>query len=242
MRSALRLRAVGLRVALLITCLLLGACAGPASPRWQVEAAGASQRFVEAWLIGDRRVEQVEFERARNRLTSTARPDLVARIELLRCAARLAALVIEPCGGFNALAGALAPGPETAYADYLAGRLSPQASARIARLPEPQRAIAALTPESASLRAGAALADIDDPLSRLVAAGVLLRTGRATDEVVSIAVETASTQGWRRPLLAWLLLQQRRAEAIGDTSLASAARRRIELLAPAPDHGAGEAR
>ena len=47
--------------------------------------------------------------------------DLLARLELLRCATRVAALVFEPCAGFEALAADAAPA-EQAYARYLAGQ------------------------------------------------------------------------------------------------------------------------
>ncbi len=218
------------------TTLLLAACAATEPPpRWQVDAANASERFVEAWLGGDRRVEQVEFDRARERVARTGRADLVARIELLRCAARIATLMIESCTGYNLLKDALATGAESAYADYLAGMLSPTESARIALLPAAQRAVAALAiapgaTENAST--DVALASIEDPLSQLVAAGVLLRTGRATDGVIAQAVNSASQQGWRRALLAWLTLQKQRAEAAGDAPEAQRAQRRIELIAP----------
>ena len=219
------------------SCMLLwiSACAGPTPPRWQVEAASASERFVEAWLVGDQRVEQIEFDRARERVTRTGRPDLVARIELLRCAARIAALVIEPCVGFDALEEVLAVGPETAYADYLSGRLPYTASGRIALLPAAQQGIAALPPAfgtAETAQAEAALAAIDDPLSQLVAAGVLMRTARTADAMVARAIETASRQGWRRALLAWLTLQKQRAAAIGDQVSAAHAQRRIDLIAP----------
>jgi len=47
---------------------------------------------------------------------------------------------------------------------------------------------------------------------------------------MELATETASTQGWRRPLLAWLLLQAQRAEQAGDTQAASKLRRRIAVV------------
>ena len=52
-----------------------------------------------------------------------------------------------------------------------------------------------------------ALARIDDPQSRLIAAGVLFRQGRADPGVIALAIDTASAQGWRRALLAWLQVQ-----------------------------------
>jgi hypothetical protein len=48
--------------------------------------------------------------------------------------------------------------------------------------------------------------------------------------VMAAAVETASAQGWRRPLLAWLTLQVQRAEASGDVEAAATLRRRITLV------------
>ncbi|MDP3204913.1 MAG: hypothetical protein Q8M80_12675, partial [Hydrogenophaga sp.] len=69
-------------------------------------------------------------------------------------------------------------------------------------------------------------------LSQLVAAGVLFRSGRATPGVIAQAVDTASARGWRRPLLAWLQVQQERAKAAGDANAAAAVQRRIDLVAP----------
>jgi hypothetical protein len=59
---------------------------------------------------------------------------------------------------------------------------------------------------------------------------VLFETGRASPEVLQIAVETASGQGWRRPLLAWLGAQARRAELAGAQEEAARLRRRIALV------------
>jgi hypothetical protein len=75
-----------------------------------------------------------------------------------------------------------------------------------------------------------ALAAIGDPFSRLVAAGVLLRRGRATAGVIMRAVDTAAEQGWRRPLLAWLQVQQQRARALGANEEAARLQRRIDLV------------
>ncbi len=64
-----------------------------------------------------------------------------------------------------------------------------------------------------------------------MAAGVLFRRAAIAPEGIAVAVETASAQGWRRPLLAWLGVQHNRAEAAGDRQAAEAIRRRIQLVA-----------
>lgn len=204
--------------ALLASALLLGACAGgPKPPDWQVEAKGSMERSVNAYLAGDSRVEAAELARARSQLSRTGRADLLATAELLHCAARVASLVFEPCTGFDPLR-ADATQAQIAYADYLQGRL---AAENIALLPPAQRAAAG--------GAATSLKTITDPLSQLVAAGVLLQTRHASPLVISQAVDTASAQGWRRPLLAWLGVQARRAEESGDMQEADRVRRRMAI-------------
>jgi hypothetical protein len=69
-----------------------------------------------------------------------------------------------------------------------------------------------------------------EPLSRLVALGVRFRNANIAPQEVAAAVDIASAQGWRRPLLAWLNVQLRRAEQAGDSETAARLKRRIELV------------
>jgi hypothetical protein len=70
----------------------------------------------------------------------------------------------------------------------------------------------------------------EEPLARLVRAGVAFRAGRIVPAEIAAAIETASAQGWRRPLLAWLEVEARRAEAAGEREAAARLRRRIALV------------
>lgn len=175
------------------------------------------ERSVAAYMEGNSRVEAAELARARSQLSRTGRPDLLATAELLHCASRVASLVFEPCAGFEPLR-ADATASQRAYADYLRGQLQAQS---IPLLPEAQRAAAAGDAN--------ALKGITEPLSQLVAAGVLLQTGKTSPPVIAQAIDTASSQGWRRPLLAWLGLQAQRAEQGGDAEEAARLHRRIAI-------------
>jgi hypothetical protein len=210
------------RAILILACAvaLAGCASKPPTSDWQMNAHSSLERYMSSALTGNARVEAAEFERARTELASTGQPGLVARAELIRCAIRVASLGLEPCEGFERLRSD-APPAERAYADYLAGRILPP---DIPLLPEPHRAAAALSGDAASLKA------IGDPLARLIAAGVLFRTGRASPEVLTIASDTASRQGWRRPLLAWLGVQAARAERAGAVEEAQRLRRRMDLV------------
>lgn len=73
-------------------------------------------------------------------------------------------------------------------------------------------------------------AGADDPLSRLVAAALQVKAGRATPATLEQGAEIASAQGWRRPLLAWLGVLEKRARDAGDAAAAARIRRRIDLI------------
>lgn len=213
----------GWRAGALALCLWAAGCSSqPPVPDWKRNASAAADKAVAASLSGDGRIAQLEWDRARQQTARTGQITLLARLELLHCAAQVASLNLVPCAGFDALRADAAPA-ERAYADYLAGRATAQT---VPLLPPAQQSTALVPAEQAAQ----ALAAITDPLSRLVAAGVLLHTGRAHPDVIALATDTASAQGWRRPLMAWLLLQAQRADAAGDTEEAARLRRRIHLV------------
>ncbi len=212
--------------------LVQGCANGPSVPVWQTDAHTAQQLAFTAELEGNSRVAQVEWRRARDAVASTARPEAVARMELSRCAVRQAALELQPCVAFQALAVDAAPA-EQAYQRYLDGQHS---EADVALLPLAHRPVAqALIQQGGQQAVGGwteSLPPATEPLSRLIAASVLVRTGRAEAAVLQQAVDTASAQGWRRPLLAWLTLQAKTARQAGDLAQADRIERRRDLLLP----------
>ena len=78
------------------------------------------------------------------------------------------------------------------------------------------------------------LVAIEEPLSRLVAAGVWLRRQDMASSghtgVIALAIDTASQQGWRRPLAAWLTRQIRVAQAAGDPATVQRAHARLAIV------------
>ncbi|MDL2357525.1 MAG: hypothetical protein QFF03_19905 [Pseudomonadota bacterium] len=202
--------------ACLIVVLLAGCAAKPVEPAWRANAAGALDSFTDAYLKGDSAIAATEFARARAEMSSTGRFDLVAHAELVRCAVYTASLVVGQCGGFAALAPD-ASAAERAYAAYLAGQWQ---GLDTALLPPQHQPIA---------RGTGGLAAVADPLARLVAAGAMLQAGRIAPPDIALATDTASAQGWRRPLLMWLGAAEQRAVALGDSAELARIRRRIAI-------------
>ncbi|MEW6371837.1 MAG: hypothetical protein AB1584_12945 [Pseudomonadota bacterium] len=204
----------------IVCALLLAACASqPAPPVWQADAKDALDGFTDDYLRGNTAAANVEFARARRETASTGRADLVAQVELVRCATLAASLEFDDCPGFAALAPD-ATARQRAYAAYLAGRWE---GLDLAALPEQHRPVVTT----------GTLAGLADPLAKLVAAGALLKAGRITPGDIEAATDTASGQGWRRPLLMWLGVSLQRARAAGDSAAAARIERRIALASGA---------
>jgi len=205
-----------MRIAAILALALLAACSSkPLPPDWQLDAKGSLDGSVDDYLKGHTAAADAGFRSARLATTATGRPDYVAQVELVRCAARVASLDFDDCPGYAALAQEATP-EQRAYADYLYGRWQ---NVNAAQLPEQHRPVLA----------GGQVAAVTDPLARLVAAGAAFKAGRITPEGITQAIDTASNEGWRRPLLAWLGVQAQRAEAAGDAAEAQRIRRRIAL-------------
>jgi len=214
----------------ILCAMLLGACANtPPVPDWQANAFAALKNSTSAYLEGNTRVADFEFARAKSEVSKTGRVDLMAKVELVRCAAQVASLSLQPCAAYQALATAAQPA-EQAYAAFIAGRwtglnpalLPPAYQSLVAQAQHAQQAQAAVT--------SLPLAQIQDPLSRLLAASLLLQKELLTLEDIGIAVETASNKGWRRPLLGWLGVQLKRHQTIGNAAAAMRIQQRIELV------------
>ncbi len=222
--------------ALAATLLLLACASGPPPPEWQSQSFAALKSYTAAYLSGNTRVADLEFERAKTEIARTGRPDLMARIELLRCATQVASLVMTRCAGFEALAQDAAT-TEQAYASFIAGRWT---TLQAAQLPAHYRALVAQSqtratqadkPEQGENAPNQnELQQIEDPLARLVAAGALIQRQPLTSVDLDLAIETAASQGWRRPLLAWLGVQLMRQQTLGNAATAAGIQRRIDVV------------
>ena len=217
--------------------LLLLACASqPVPPSWQANAFSALNDYTSAYLSGNTRLADFELARAKTEISSTGRADLMARAELTRCAVRVASLELDNCAAYLPLAQDAGP-TERAYAAFLTGQW---AGLDAALLPAHHRALVlkvtsdhTATPAAGAINPVAGpglLTEVEDPLARLVAAGVLLQKNALSPADIAQATETASGQGWRRPLLAWLGVQRQRAGAASDQDAATQLQRRIDLV------------
>lgn len=222
MKTGTRDRLQGAR-GLLVAVLALTGCAGsPPPPDWKMDAVSLLEHYQGRWLEGDTPAADLALEKSRRAISRTGRLDLLARVEVAACGTRVAALDFDPCKAYAPLASE-ASASDQAYARFIGGHWS---GLDVKLLPPHYAALVGAKEDAAAQRA---VADIKEPLPRLIAASLLFRQGRADPATLNLAVDTASERGWRRPLLTWLNVQLKRARAAGDEAAASRLQRRIDL-------------
>ena len=223
---------------LVLVGFLVGCGTAKPPPPWQAKTLSTSDAAVSAYLQGQVKVAAIQMKQAQFSASSTGRPDAVYKLNLLQCALDVSSLSATPC-----------PRPEDvgirsdsfdpdvrfeleAYRAYLLGDSLDETVQ--SRLPKAQRAAAALAGTTDAAKALKVLAEIEEPLSRLVAAGVWLRQQNMASSgqtgIIALAIDTASQQGWRRPLAAWLTRQIRVAQATGDAATARRAQARLAIV------------
>jgi hypothetical protein len=135
----------------------------------------------------------------------------------------VAALDFTPCTGYTALAAINTTSADMAYARFISGDWKGM-DARL--LPAQYASLMATTSQpQASINRN--IAAIEDPVSRLVASGIMVRRGQFDTVTLQTAVDTASKQGWRRPLLTYLGVLQKQG---GDPATLAAIAARIRLV------------
>lgn len=205
--------------------ILLTACGsgGPPPPDWKTDSADLILRYQKYALLGENTLAERYFQQAVAATGGAGRVADTAHLWLVRCGIRRAMLIDDACTEYAELARIEPNAADQAYYRFvtldwegLDASLLPPQHQDLLRTPAGKR------PET--------LARTDDPLARLLDASLLVMRQEADATTLAIATETASSQGWRQPLLTFLKLQQKQAVAQGNTAEQGRLEQRIRLV------------
>jgi len=210
---------------LLTACLLLLAgCGGKTlPPDWKVDSADLIERYQKHELRGENILADRYFQQAVHAAGSAGQVAETARLWLVRCAVRRASLDDDDCSEYVELAKLETTDEDRAYYQFITLDWS---RVDASRLPKHYAALVA----GAADKRHAQVEGINAPLSRLLAASLVVKRGEADDALLSLATETASAEGWKRPLLVYLKLAEKRASERQDEAALAAIQARIRLV------------
>jgi len=209
----------------LAALLLLAACGsgGPPPPDWKTDSADLVARYQKYALLGENTLAVRYFQQAVAATGGAGRVAETAHLWLVRCGIRRAMLIDDTCTEYAELARMAPSATDQAYYRFITLRwedLDP------ALLPPQHRDVL----RAPTGRRSETLDTITDPLARLLDASLLVMRQEADAATLVIATETASSQGWRQPLLTFLKLQREQAVARGDRAEQAWLDQRIRLV------------
>ncbi len=209
--------------------LLLAGCGFSQKPGWLIKSSKRLETFKSNFLSGaEVSVTEANFAGAVEEIRKSGDLDLLQTAWLTRMALQCAVLDEMEEGDYRRIAAAgKVPANENFYI-FLKGDIS---ALDIKLLPDRYREFADALLKGDVLKTGKAIASMkDEPLSRLIAAGVAVRRNLESEDIIQTAVDTSSVNGWKSALIAWLERQAAFYERAGNAAKASEIKRHIELI------------
>lgn len=212
---------------LFFVLVVAAGCASRPAPEWIGASYNHLESFKRHYLRGDEILAEKSFRRALEEIRTSGDIDAMAKAYLIRYAVRTAALEAFDDREYLRLAADRSGLPHAHYYAFLKGSF---AEVDVDRLPVQYRPFlkALLNGNPGDIEREAIR--IEDPLSRLIAAGLIVRARQAGEPLLNEAIETASGQGWKKPLLAYLTKLDRYYDSEKETSKAAEVRKRLEWI------------
>jgi len=196
---------------------------GPPPPDWKTDSADLIERYKKHALLGENTLAERYFQQAVTATGGAGRVADTARLWLVRCATRRAMLIDDACTEYADLASIEPNAADHAYYQFLTLRWE---AVDVTMLPSQHRDLVR-APAGKRLDT---LGRVADPLARLLEASLLVMRQESDAATLALATETASSQGWRQPLLTYLKLQEKQAAAQGNTAEQARLAKRIQLI------------
>lgn len=183
-------------------CFLLAGCsASRPVPDWFTAGHSQLEAYQKNYLSGEDNLATLRFKGAVNEIKKSGDLEILARAYLIRMALQRAALA-EPEAEDYLKIDALHSLP--AHKNYYAFLMGETAQLDKNLLPAQYRGFLDRLRQGEATECLAALDKIKDPLSRMIAIGVLVFKHQESEALLQRAVAVASAQGWKKALLAYL--------------------------------------
>lgn len=214
---------------LIFIAIILEGCAINLRPSWIETAEIHLERFKAGFLTeGQGRIVEKHFMRAAEEIKKSGNLDILEKAWLTRMALQTAVLKEMEEGDYREIAEI---NPVTENENFLTFLKGDIPNVEIEALPKQYREFGRALLTGDAIKSGKAIASIkDEPVSRLIAAGIAVKSGIESEAIIQTAVDTASNNGWKMALIVWLERLAAFHDAAGENGKAEDIRRRIELI------------
>jgi len=207
--------------------ILICSCTSRPVPVWKTASVTHLEHFKTSYLTGDDTRASRAFSRAVAEIKTSGNITVLARAYLIQCAVKTAALETSLCSNYKQLVAHTSDVADRNFSLFLQSNLD-HVSADV--LPGRYRPFFHALREGSIEDINATIGTIADPLSRLIASGVSVAKRRYDLVTLQRAAETASEQGWKRALVAYLEQMKRLYERTGESIKADKLQQQITII------------
>jgi hypothetical protein len=207
--------------------MLIAGCGSKPIPDWTNAAFNQLDDFRENYLAGKTQIAELHFNKAVDEIKKSGDLDILARAYLTKCAVQMA--VLEKMDDRNYLRiDAAQPVPQNRnFHKFLSGD-----TARVEEklLPVQYQSFFMAYRSGRFADMSGAISKMEDPLSKLIAVGFLVKQDKCDEVCLKIAIDAAGRNGWKKALLVYLEKLLSFYEVQKDMEKATTIRNKIELI------------
>lgn len=208
-------------------CISIWACSSQPVPQWQEISSRQLENYKIYFLTDKEDETEPHFVQARKAISANNNIHLLATAYLTKYALHTATLENYDGTEFMKIDKLQPDAALRAYYNFLTGNFE---RVETDLLPPAYRKVMPLMLDKNMTAVNIKINEITDPLSRLIACGIVVKYLPYDENILQIAINTAADQGWSRPLWAYLTRLERYYLDHGQTIKAQNIRERLDLL------------
>jgi alkylhydroperoxidase/carboxymuconolactone decarboxylase family protein YurZ len=207
--------------------LLVGCGTTKPTASWLSAGYNQLDSYKKHYLSGQDKVADLQFNDALKEIKKSGDLELLARTHLIRMALQMATLQDLSSAEYLKIE-AVHPSPANRnFYAFLQGETA-QVDAKL--LPEQYLSFIETLRRPGEGERLRAIEQLEDPVSQLIAVGILVRMGQENEALLQRAIATASAEGWKKALLAYLARLQAYYAGKQEMSKALTIEQRINLI------------
>ncbi len=209
-------------------CLFLTGC-GSAKPvpDWLSSGHNQLENYKKSYLSGKEKIAVSQFKGAINEIKKSGDLEILSRAYLIRMALQTATLENVNSDEYLKIDAVQPSLQNRSFFAFLKGEIS---QVDDTMLPQQYRSFCSALRKNAGADFVQEIGKMEDPLSRLIAIGLLVRLHQDNESSLKMAVDISSAEGWKKALLVYLGKMLSYYEDKKETEKALRIRQRIALI------------